>query len=369
MDTGHAAACGRLRFTLLNATVKTGPTKVSLMIVVAMESAVTVLRHLAVLVATILGLAGAAATAKEFKVLVVMSYEENNPWVREIAEGIDSVLAPHADITYFHMNTKVDPAGAARRGEEAMALFQKLQPHGVITADDDAAAKFVVPFLRGKVATPVIFNGVNAEAAAHGFPANNVSGVLERAHVKESLAFIKQLLPTVQGACFMTNNVPPGISLRNQVEQEKVDYPVQAGRFHLVATVAELNAAVATMKGECEALVVDSLEGITDAAGAPMNNVQVMKLLRAAHRGPILAGNRYQVEQGAWAAVVKTGQEQGDTSAEMLLRAMRGTPIAAIPIVRNVRGQRVINVTAMEAAGIEIRPQVLRGSTLVREQN
>jgi ABC-type uncharacterized transport system substrate-binding protein len=64
---------------------------------------------------------------------------------------------------------------------------------------------------------------------------------------------------------------------------------------------------------------------------------------------------------------VKTGQEQGDTSAEMLLRAMRGAPVASIPIVRNVRGQRIINVTAMEAAGIEIRPQVLRGAILVRE--
>ena len=316
-----------------------------------------------------LGLAGTGATAKDLKVLVVMSYEDNNPWVREIAEGIDGVLAPHADITYFYMNTKVDPAGATKRGEEAMALFRRLQPHGVITADDDAAAKFVVPFLRGQVPTPVIFNGVNAEAAAHGFPAVNVTGVLERAHVKESLAFIKQLVPAVQSACFMTNNVPPGVSLRNQVEQEKNDYPVRAGKFHLVSNVAELNAAVAAMKGDCDALVVDSLEGIADAAGAPMNNIQVMKLLRAAHPGPILAGNRYQVEQGAWAAVVKTGQEQGDTSAEMLLQAMRGTPVSSIPIVRNVRGQRVINVTAMEAAGIEIRPQVLRGATLVREQN
>lgn len=339
------------------------------MIVTALEPIVTVLRRLAILVATILGLAGAAATAKEFRVLVVMSYEENNPWVREIAEGIDGVLAPHAEITYFHMNTKVDPAGGTRRGEEAMDVFRKLQPHGVIAADDDAAAKFIARFLRGQVGTPVMFNGVNAEPSAHGFPAANVSGVLERAHIKESLAFIKQLVPSVQSACFMTNNVPPGQSLRNQVEQEKTDYPVKAGKFHLVSTIGELNAAVAAMANECDALVVDSLEGIADANGAPMDNAQVMKLLRAAHRGPILAGNRYQVEQGAWAAVVKTGQEQGDTSAEMLLRAMRGTPVEAIPIVRNIRGQRIINVTAMEAAGIEIRPQVLRGATLVREQN
>ena len=177
------------------------------------------------------------------------------------------------------------------------------------------------------------------------------------------------MVPTIQSACFMTNNVPPGLSLRALVEQEKDGYPVRAGKFHLVSTVAELERAVAEMRGTCDVLFVDSLEGIADARNAPMNNAQVMKLLRAAFAGPILAGNRYQVEQGAWAAVVKTGQEQGDTSAEMLLKAMRGTPVASIPIVRNVRGQRVINVTAMDAAGIEIRPQVLRGAALVREAN
>jgi ABC-type uncharacterized transport system substrate-binding protein len=53
----------------------------------------------------------------------------------------------------------------------------------------------------------------------------------------------------------------------------------------------------------------------------------------------------------------------------MLLRAMRGEPVSSIAVTRNVRGQRVINVTAIEAAGVEIRPQVLRGATLVRERN
>jgi ABC-type uncharacterized transport system substrate-binding protein len=321
------------------------------------------------LAAAWLALGAATASAQPFRVFVVMSYEENNPWVREIAEGIESVLKPHAEITYFHMDTKVDPAGAKRKGEQAMEVFRRLQPHGVITADDDAATHFIIPFLRGQVATPVMFNGINAAAAAHGFPAPNVSGVLERAHVRESLAFIRQIIPAVQSACFMTNNVPPGVSLRNQVESEKDGYPVRAGKFHLVADVAQLDAAMAEIKAGCDALVVDSLEGIADAGGAPMNNAQVMRLLRAGYPGPILAGNRYQVEQGAWAAVVKTGQEQGDTSAEMLLRAMRGEPVSSIPITRNVRGQRVINVTAMEAAGIEIRPQVLRGATLVRESN
>jgi ABC-type uncharacterized transport system substrate-binding protein len=99
-----------------------------------------------------------------------------------------------------------------------------------------------------------------------------------------------------------------------------------------------------------------------------LNNKEVLEALRKVYSGPILGGNRYQVEQGAWAAVVKTGHEQGETSAEMLLKAMRGTPVARIPVVSNVRGQRVINVTALEAHQVVLKPTLLRGATLVRQQ-
>ena len=325
-------------------------------------------RRIILLILLGLGTLGLPAVAAPYKVLVVMSYEENNPWVKESREGIEVVLRGQAEVTYFHMNTKVDPRGGPRRAEEALELFRSLQPQGVITADDDAQSMFVVPFLKDRTSVPVMFNGVNAPADRYGFPNAHISGVLERAHVRESLAFIRQLVPSVQSACFMTNRVGPGLALRAQVESEKADYPVRAGPFHLVATTAELAKATQGLGRSCDALFVDSLEGITDEAGVALNHRQVMTLLRAQFAGPILAGNRYQVEQGAWAAVIKTGQEQGDTSARMLLDAMRGKPLGELPVARNVRGQRIINVTALEARGVALRPMDLRGVTLVREQ-
>jgi len=321
-----------------------------------------------ILLAGLLSTGATSVAAAEFKVLVVMSYEQDNPWVKEIREGIDSVLGSSSEITYFHMDTKVNREGGPRKAEEAYALYQSLQPHGVITADDDAQAMFVVPYLKDKVRTPIIFNGVNAAASKYGFPTDNISGVLERAHVRESLAFAKQLLPSIQTACFLTNNVPAGLALRTQMEEEKETYPAKVNAFHLVKSQGELEALSKSLRAGCDTLVIDSLEGILDTKSKPMNNREALKVLTGIYSGPILGGNRYQVEQGAWAAVVKTGQEQGETSAEMLLQAMRGTPVAKIPVVRNNKGQRIINVTALESHGITPRPIVLRGATLVRQQ-
>jgi ABC-type uncharacterized transport system substrate-binding protein len=254
------------------------------------------------------------AAATEFRVLVVMSYEDDNPWVKEIREG------------------------GPRRAAEAFALFQSLQPDGVITADDDAQSMFVLPYLLNRTAVPIIFNGVNASADSYGFPSAHVSGILERAHVRESLAFIKQIVPAVRSACFMTADVPSGMALRR------------------------------TLNAHCNVLFVDSLEGIADRDGKPPTNQEMLQILRHAYDRPILGGNRYQVEQGAWAAVVKTGQEQGELSATMLLQAMQGKPVSTLPVTQNSRGQRIINVTALERHGIVPRPTVLRGATLVRQQ-
>ena len=320
------------------------------------------------LLAVLLGSNITTAIAAEFRVLVVMSYEANNPWVMEIREGIDSVLGASSEITYFYMDTKVAPASGLQRGVEAYALYQSLQPDGVIVADDDAQVMFTVPFLKNKVSTPVMFNGVNNSAAKYGFPASNVSGILERAHVRESLAFAKQMIPSIRTACFITNDVPAGRALRTQVGEEKATYPVKVGTFHLVTNTREINALAKNGSSACDTIMVDSLEGIVDDATRPLNNKEVLEALSKVYSGPILGGNRYQVEQGAWVAVVKTGHEQGETSAEMLLKAMRGTPVAKIPVVSNSRGQRVINVTAIEAHKVVLKPTFLRGATLVRQQ-
>jgi ABC-type uncharacterized transport system substrate-binding protein len=321
------------------------------------------------LAAACLAIASAGVSGAPFKVLAVMSYEENNPWVAEMRDGIEFVLGSSSRITYVYMDTKVDRDGGPAKAAEAFAVFEELKPDGVLAFDDNAQSMFVVPYLKDKFSTPVMFGGVNAQAEQYGFPNAHVSGVLERAHVRESLAFIKQLVPDVTSACFVTNDVPAGASLRAQVEREKDSYPVSVHAFKLAADGSSLADFFADQGEACGVVFIDSLEGMRNANGDPMDNREALTLLRNYYKGPVVGGNRYQVEQGAWAAVVKTGQEQGASAAEMLLSAMRGTPVSAIPIIRNTKGQRIINVTQIEANEVPLRPIVIRGATLVRQQD
>jgi ABC-type uncharacterized transport system substrate-binding protein len=310
----------------------------------------------------------ATIQAAKFKVLVVMSYEQINPWSKEIKEGIDAELANSCEILYFYMDTKINFEGGRQKAKEAYSLYQKLQPDGVITADDNAQWMFVLPHLKDKVNTPVMFCGINAEAAKYGYPSSNVSGILERGHIRESIALAKQLSPSIRTVGFIAKDSPSGKALLRQVEGESGTYLAKVATCELVRTVKELVALEAELKEQCDAIYTDSMEGILDAEGKPLHMKEIMRILAKVFGKPLIGANWFHVEQGALCAVVKTGQEQGRIAAEMLLKAMQGTPVSKIPITRNFRGRRVINVTAMERLGLRPRPIVFLGAKLVRTE-
>lgn len=307
--------------------------------------------------------------AESFKVLVVMSYEEDNPWVQETQTGIEGAIGHTSDISYIYMDTKINLAGGEAKAAQAFARFKELKPDGVITADDNAQSMFVLPYLMGQTDVPIMFCGVNAKPDEYGYPASNVSGILERGHVRETIAYVQQLNPKIESVSFVSHDSPSGWALKQQVDAETQNYTAVIKGFHLVKTGDELRALGKRLQVETDAIFIDSLEGIEDPAGRAKTSKEAFGILMDAFQGPIVGANRYHVNQGALTAVVKTGEEQGRTAAEMLLRAMQGTPVADIPITKNNRGRRVINVTTMRELQMRPRPIDLRGAALVNTQD
>ncbi len=121
-----------------------------------------------------------------------MSYEEENPWCIQIKKGIDSVFAGNSDIKYFYMDTKKNFEGGVHRAKEAHELYKRFRPDGVIAADDNAQSMFVLPYLKDKTKTPVMFCAVNDEPKKYSYPTWNESEILERDFSRESMEYAKQ---------------------------------------------------------------------------------------------------------------------------------------------------------------------------------
>jgi len=319
-----------------------------------------------ILLIAFVSILSAPVYAEQSKILVVMSYERDNPWCQEIKEGIESVLGDSYQITYFYMDTKINFSHGHKKAEQAYNLYKQVQPDGVIVADDNAQSMFVVPYLKDKVETPVMFCGVNADAKKYGYPSSNVSGTLERGHVRESIAFMKQLIPDLKTVAFVVKNSPSGIALSKQVELEKNTYLAKVNGFYLVNNTTELINTAKQLNGTADAVYIDSIEGIVDENLRPLNAQQFITLLSQTYSGPIIGANQYYIEKGALSAVVKTGQEQGELSAKQLLKTMQGTKLIDIPIEQNYKGKRILNVMTMKKMDIQPRPIVLRGVHLIK---
>jgi ABC-type uncharacterized transport system substrate-binding protein len=310
-------------------------------------------------------IARVSCAAGPYKVLVVMSYHEEMPWEKEIREGIEAELKDSAEIRYFYMNTKNDPDGGVAKAKEAYRIYSEFQPDGVIAADDDAQWLFVVPYLKNKVRTPVVFCGVNAEPDKYGYPAVNVTGILERAHFRESISYLQQLMPKVKSIGFMVTDNQTGLGYMEQVRKESKSYPVSTQKVSLVKTLDEALKAVRVMRNQYDALFLIALEGLTNMQGKPLAERESFPILVRAFGKPVIGINKFNIRYHMLCAVVKTGHEQGSTASQMLLQALKGTPVSALPITRNQHGERVLNITVMKSLGIKPRPFLLVGTDLV----
>jgi len=305
---------------------------------------------------------------KKFKVLVVFSYDDSHPFTPEYKEGIEPVLGNLCEIRYFFMNTKMNFTGGVETAKQAFALYQEFQPDGVIAADDDAQAMFVLPYLKDKVKTPVMFCSVNAELETYGYPASHISGILERLHIRESVSLAQQLIPSVKTVCFMMKESPLSVFISSQMASEINTYSAVFAGIRYPKTLKEAVNMAEELKKSCDILYVTALEGFSGEYGNPLEEKHIHRAIINAFGKPVIGTNEYQVRLGALCSVVQRMQEQGEAAARMLLKAMQGTPVSQIPITQNKQGKAFVNAAVLKALGIKVDPNVLASVKLVKTE-
>lgn len=302
-----------------------------------------------------IGIVGQIGNAASYKILVVMAYHEEVAFVQEYKEGIESVLGGNSEIKYVYLDAIRHPEGIDAKAKDAFAEYQAFQPDGVIATDDETQAAFVVPYLKEKVKTPVMFCGVRAAPEKYGYPAANVSGILARPFFREGLLFAQQVVPSMKTIIFIYPELPVCHEVANLVDQEKADFPLQVAGHVYVQPSEDLTAKVEQIKNQCDALFI-----------APIFSKEEVAKITQTFGKPTLVDFAQALKAGALSAVVATGQEHGRTAAEMLVKALEGTPVASLPITANQYGKRMLNITVMKALGIKPTSRLLTGVELVK---
>ncbi len=301
------------------------------------------------------------ASDKQQTVLWVDSYHEGYAWSDGIGQGIRNALAGSGvRLEVLHMDTKRrhDIPSLERAGRDAMALIETLRPDVVIASDDNAQHYLVVPFLL-RTDVPVVFCGVNAKPEDYGYPAANVTGMLE-VEPLDTLFWQLGRLADGKRVAYISGDVATDHKVIEKYNQE---YFQGAMLSYLARDFEEFKDLYARAQEEADMLMFmnnGGIEGWDDAQAREF-------ILR--HTVIPSGSVADYLKRFTIITLGKDPLEQGEFAGQTALRILSGTPAADIPITRNERVHMTINLELADAAGIMIPLSALKAAAEVLKRD
>jgi hypothetical protein len=312
-----------------------------------------------------------ANSGEKAKLFYVNSYHRGYEWSDSIEKGLLKALniqalagggfdTTHSPVEFqlFRMDTKLNQSEAFKQ-EAALAarsLIDRWQPDIVVASDDNAAKYLIAPYLKN-TAMPVVFCGLDGDAAVYGFPAANVTGMIE---VDPLLETIQILTPYARGRRIGY------IGTRNIGNSKKVPHHRDLLGVHytdgqLVSNVAEWEQAFMRLQETVDILIVFSLIGMEG-----WDRAQAEKFIHAHTTIPTgsLANNTIRL---TLVGKVKIGEEQGNWAGHTALRILSGTSPTDIPVAMNQYSRIYLNMKLAQRLGIRFPMELIEKATLIEE--
>ncbi|MCF7983125.1 MAG: hypothetical protein K9L70_01860 [Thiohalocapsa sp.] len=300
--------------------------------------------------------AGGADAEAGRRVLLVHSYHQEYEWTASVTRGVRQGLPAHGvDLQLMYMDTKrtPDPEAARVQGVRALRVVEEWKPEVVIAADDNAQQWFA-RYLAGMERPQLVFVGVNGEPADYGYPAANVTGVLERPHAEASAELLLQLVPSARRIAVINDRSPTAARALGHL-QAGLAQRLDVVSLETPEDFPAWQSAVGRVRGQADAIAVFTYHTVRRRAGDTysMPAAEVMAWT-IAHAGmPVLGFLSYAVDDGALCGVVELGTEQGRAAAAMAMRLLEGQRAEDIPIETPDGGQSMINLATARRLGIE----------------
>lgn len=269
------------------------------------------------------------------KVLYVSSYHEGY--------GLDTKRNPDVEF-------------GQEAGIKAKADIDAFKPDVVIVSDDNAQKYLVVPFLKG-TDVPVIFNGVNWDASAYGYPASNVTGMIE-VELPDQLIELLKTYAKGERLGYLT--------VDSETERKVVDiYNLRFFKGQLkpywVKTQEEFKAAFLAAQDEVDILFIGN-----NAGSEQWDDAEMKRFVLENSKIPSGSINDWMAPY-CLLTVAKSAKEQGVWSAEMALKILDGTPVSAIPVTQNKKGDLILNLDLADKLNVVFAPSLLKNASLILE--
>jgi ABC-type uncharacterized transport system substrate-binding protein len=287
----------------------------------------------------------------------VNSYHEGYAWSDSIEAGLHEVFdGTGVELKIIRLDTKNNPdeTFGQAAGQKAKAEIDAFQPDVVIASDDNAQKYLVVPYLKG-TDIPVIFNGVNWDASAYGFPTSNVTGMIE-------VELPDQLIELLKG--YAKGDRLGYITVDTETERKVVDIYNQRffnGQMQLywVKTQEEFKTAFLAAQEEVDILFMGN-----NAGSDKWDDEEMKQFVSKNTVIPTGSINDWMAPYSLL-TLAKSGQEQGVWSAQAALQILDGTPVSEIAVAENKKGEMIVNLDLADKLGVVFAPSLLKSAVIL----
>ena len=293
------------------------------------------------------------------KVLLIFSYHPEHPWVVEETRGAEDILEERGvETEKFYLDTKRNTSAEWKEevAEEAVRKIDDFKPDLVIVFDDNACELVAKEYIGESL--PFVFCGMNGEPEDYGFPAQNITGVIERHHLEATIELLKQLVPDVEKLAIISDDSPTSQAFITRVRN--IIPPVEISEFYTTNDFDAWKAEVQELQTKVDAIgiyVYHTIKENSEEESLPPEDVLGWTLENS--ELPDFTFSDFTVRDGVLCGVTVSGYEQGMTAAEIAIRILNGETPADIPIECPEKGTPMINRIRAEELNIEIPADVL----------
>jgi ABC-type uncharacterized transport system substrate-binding protein len=299
------------------------------------------------------------------KVFVVHSYLYDHTWVQSITRGIRMELdSQEADVQFIYMDTMNHPDKETmiQKGDEALAVIGQWLPDVVITCDDNAQ-EYVGKKLAKEGKIPVVFCGVNMNPSQYGYPAANVTGVLERPHFSETVSLLKKLLGKNESPRLLvmldcnenTNYIFD--SMKQQVTPQESELLERSAP----RTFEEWKETVQNAQSKVDAIAVYLCYPVPQEPNGVhvLTSLEVLAWTTQNSRIPIVGFLPSVAKTDCLCGVLESGLEQGKIAGQMARKILQGAKPASLEIQTSQTGQPLLNLDMARKLGIDVSDEII----------
>lgn len=310
-----------------------------------------------------------AAASKSPKILVVHSYhQDQQEHVVEMTKGIEEALEGVAcQLRYFHMDTKRRTSEQWKRaaGQQARAILAEYRPEVVITMDDNAQKYFAKDYAGQQGPPWFVFSGVNKEADEYGFPAINITGVLERPNVLESIELFRKIHPQAQKILIMADKSDTTDPLIAHCRT--LHLPITVVGYEQPLTLTALKSTLDRYRNRIDAVGLYVLRTITRSDDDPTKvpEQELVRLLNEQYHLPTVGFFDSAAESGVLCGVSVSMREQGAAAGRIAKAIIAGKRPQDFPVQPTDRGRIQLNLRTAEKLGIDIPYGIIQRAEVV----